>query len=242
MRIPLLLIVLFATTPAFADWGLKIDLERQIREKVAEVDNAICNLNEKVASLQRRIEDLEKRLPQPTPAEAKPKNQFRAQGVDEKPQEECKDGWKIVCYTRAKGCDHCDRVKEDGIQESAEKSGWKWQNVEDDGLVPRFVFVYCKDGGCQRILEHRGYFISNDRKVRRGAFFDLMSEALKLKENRESFTSWTFERPDGYRSGWTYPGDIRAHLLDDHGLASVNGMTKEECEQLHDNLHNAGGK
>lgn len=36
---------------------------------------------------------------------------------------------------------------------------------------------------------------------------------------------------------WTYPGEIRQHLESGHGV-DASGMTQEQAEALHDELHN----
>lgn len=36
---------------------------------------------------------------------------------------------------------------------------------------------------------------------------------------------------------WTYPGEIRSHLANDHGISAA-GMSTAQAEELHDQLHN----
>ena len=48
----------------------------------------------------------------------------------------------------------------------------------------------------------------------------------------------TYTQPDGYKSQWTYPGDIATHAATVHGI-SVAGKSKEQLEREHDAAHNA---
>lgn len=41
------------------------------------------------------------------------------------------------------------------------------------------------------------------------------------------------------RSHWSYPGEIRSHLATDHGV-DATGMTRDQAESLHDQLHESG--
>jgi len=48
----------------------------------------------------------------------------------------------------------------------------------------------------------------------------------------------THSQPDGYKSQWTYPGDIATHVSTVHGISTA-GKTKEQLEREHDAAHNA---
>lgn len=41
----------------------------------------------------------------------------------------------------------------------------------------------------------------------------------------------------GYRPGWTWPGDLRQHLLSTHGVSEAGELTQDQAEALHDALH-----
>ena len=44
-------------------------------------------------------------------------------------------------------------------------------------------------------------------------------------------------QPSRSRSHWTYPGDIKSHLASGHGNVNTAGMTRDQMESLHDDLH-----
>lgn len=50
-------------------------------------------------------------------------------------------------------------------------------------------------------------------------------------------TNGTYYQADGYRSQWTYPGDIASHAASVHGISTA-GKTKEQLEREHDAAHN----
>jgi hypothetical protein len=41
-----------------------------------------------------------------------------------------------------------------------------------------------------------------------------------------------------YSPSWSYPGEIRHHLQQSHGVSEAGSLTREQAEQLHDALHN----
>lgn len=41
----------------------------------------------------------------------------------------------------------------------------------------------------------------------------------------------------GYRSRWTWPGDLRRHLMSTHGVSEANQLSQDQAEALHDALH-----
>jgi len=43
---------------------------------------------------------------------------------------------------------------------------------------------------------------------------------------------------DAYTPGWTWPGDLKRHLLTTHGVHEAAGLTQDQAEQVHDALHN----
>jgi len=43
----------------------------------------------------------------------------------------------------------------------------------------------------------------------------------------------TYNQPDSYTSGMTYPGDIATHMANEHGISTA-GMTKEQAERIYD--------
>jgi hypothetical protein len=55
---------------------------------------------------------------------------------------------------------------------------------------------------------------------------------------KELVASGIYTQPDGYKSQWTYPGDIATHAATVHGI-SVAGKSKEQLEREHDAAHNA---
>jgi hypothetical protein len=227
MRSLFVLLTLFCSQSLAVDWGMKLDIEKLVQQKVDEVDNSICNLNEKIDSLLKRIEQLEKQLPQP--------NAFREQGLpkaEKKSEPEKKAKSKITVYTlfpdKATGkssCLWCDRLRADKLKEAYEKQGWEWIEIESQsGTVPRFE-VCVKD----KCYIKSGYFAGEP--AQRIAAFHAFIKSLLEQE-------WTYDKPDNYKSGWNYPGDIREHLQGPPHYADVAGLTKEQCEQLHDRLHN----
>jgi hypothetical protein len=48
----------------------------------------------------------------------------------------------------------------------------------------------------------------------------------------------THSQPDGYKSQWSYPGDIVKHVSTVHGISTA-GKSKEQLEREHDAAHNA---
>lgn len=40
-----------------------------------------------------------------------------------------------------------------------------------------------------------------------------------------------------YSPSWSYPGEIRHHLQQSHGVSEAGSLTREQAEQLHDALH-----
>lgn len=220
MRSLAVLLMLVCSQSLAVDWGMKLDLEKLVQQKVDEVDNSICNLNQKVESLLKRIEQLEKQLPQP--------NAFREQGLpkaEKKQEPEQKTKSKITVYTKKEGCIWCDRLKSDKLKEAYEKQGWEWIEIESQsGSVPRFE-ICVKD----KCYVKNGYF-KGEPPQRIAAFHAFIKSLLEQE--------WTYDKADGYKSGWTYPGDIREHLQGPPHFADVAGLTKEQCEQLHDRLHN----
>lgn len=45
-----------------------------------------------------------------------------------------------------------------------------------------------------------------------------------------------------YRARWTWPGDLRTHLLRTHGIGNAMSMTQDQAEALHDQLHERSHK
>lgn len=41
----------------------------------------------------------------------------------------------------------------------------------------------------------------------------------------------------GYQPGWTWPGDLRRHLQQTHGISEAGQLTQDQAEALHDKLH-----
>lgn len=41
----------------------------------------------------------------------------------------------------------------------------------------------------------------------------------------------------GYQSRWTWPGDLRHHLQQTHGVGEAGRLTQDQAEALHDALH-----
>ena len=41
----------------------------------------------------------------------------------------------------------------------------------------------------------------------------------------------------GYQAQWTWPGDLREHLLTTHGVGEAPQLTQDQAEALHDALH-----
>ena len=63
-------------------------------------------------------------------------------------------------------------------------------------------------------------------------------EVVVTKTQPKLLQNGTHSQPDGYRSQWTYPGDIATHVSTVHGI-SVAGKSKEQLEREHDAAHNA---
>ena len=66
----------------------------------------------------------------------------------------------------------------------------------------------------------------------------LQALIVKPKESPKPAASGTYSQPDGYKSQWSYPGDIVTHVSTVHGI-SVAGKSKEQLEREHDAAHNA---
>lgn len=41
----------------------------------------------------------------------------------------------------------------------------------------------------------------------------------------------------GYKAQWTWPGDLRQHLKQTHGVSEAGQLTQDQAEALHDALH-----
>jgi hypothetical protein len=63
-------------------------------------------------------------------------------------------------------------------------------------------------------------------------------EVVVTKTQPKLLQNGTHSQPDGYKSQWTYPGDIATHVSTVHGI-SVAGKSKEQLEREHDAAHNA---
>jgi hypothetical protein len=63
-------------------------------------------------------------------------------------------------------------------------------------------------------------------------------DVVVIKTQPNLLQNGTYSQPDGYRSQWTYPGDIVTHVSTVHGI-SVAGKSKEQLEREHDAAHNA---
>jgi hypothetical protein len=63
-------------------------------------------------------------------------------------------------------------------------------------------------------------------------------EVVVTKTQPNLLQNGTYSQTDGYRSQWTYPGDIVTHVSTVHGI-SVAGKSKEQLEREHDAAHNA---
>lgn len=61
---------------------------------------------------------------------------------------------------------------------------------------------------------------------------------VKPEPTKASVSNGTYSQPDGYKSQWTYPGDIATHVSTVHGISTA-GKTKEQLEREHDAAHNA---
>jgi hypothetical protein len=63
-------------------------------------------------------------------------------------------------------------------------------------------------------------------------------EVVVTKAQPNLLQNGTHSQPDGYRSQWTYPGDIVTHVSTVHGIPTA-GKSKEQLEREHDAAHNA---
>jgi hypothetical protein len=63
-------------------------------------------------------------------------------------------------------------------------------------------------------------------------------DVVVIKAQPNLLQNGTYSQPDGYKSQWTYPGDIATHVSTVHGI-SVAGKSKEQLEREHDAAHNA---
>jgi hypothetical protein len=63
-------------------------------------------------------------------------------------------------------------------------------------------------------------------------------DVVVTKTQSKLLQNGTHSQPDGYKSQWTYPGDIVTHVSTVHGI-SVAGKSKEQLEREHDAVHNA---
>jgi hypothetical protein len=63
-------------------------------------------------------------------------------------------------------------------------------------------------------------------------------EVVVTKTQPKLLQNGTHSQPDGYRSQWTYPGDIVTHVSTVHGIPTA-GKSKEQLEREHDAAHNA---
>lgn len=61
---------------------------------------------------------------------------------------------------------------------------------------------------------------------------------VKVETPRVSVAVGGYSQPDGYKSQWTYPGDIATHVSTVHGISAA-GKSKEQLEKEHDAAHNA---
>lgn len=61
--------------------------------------------------------------------------------------------------------------------------------------------------------------------------------ASVVKQSGSVVSNGTYSQADGYRSQWTYPGDIASHVATVHGISTA-GKTKEQLEREHDAAHN----
>ena len=43
---------------------------------------------------------------------------------------------------------------------------------------------------------------------------------------------------NNYTPSWTYPGEIRRHLMSTHGIAEAGSLSQDDAERVHDALHN----
>ena len=50
-------------------------------------------------------------------------------------------------------------------------------------------------------------------------------------------TDVTSAQPPQQRGHWSYPGSISNHLRQGHGVTNTQGMSLEQMETMHDNLH-----
>jgi hypothetical protein len=64
-----------------------------------------------------------------------------------------------------------------------------------------------------------------------------VAPVVKVETPRVSVAVGGYSQPDGYKSQWTYPGDIATHVNTVHGI-SVAGKSKEQLEREHDAAHN----
>lgn len=234
MRIVAVLLAFLFADACYAQLTMKTaeDALRRLRQAEDAIDaqgNDLCNFVARLESLENRLKQLESVKPQPTPS--KPNFPERLGP----PEEEDVETPKITCYTRRSGCEWCDKVKADGLKAIYEKAGWKWEDKETgEGMVPRFVV--CVKGRC---YSRDGYF-PGDGAARKRAFHDWMKQILRMDfTGTKPKTPWTYDQPDNYASRWTYPGDIREHLAGEPHYAGSIGLTKEQCEELHDRMHDA---
>jgi hypothetical protein len=63
-------------------------------------------------------------------------------------------------------------------------------------------------------------------------------EVVVTKTQPKLLQNGTHSQPDGYRSQWSYPGDIVTHVSTVHGISTA-GKSKEQLEREHDAAHNA---
>jgi hypothetical protein len=63
-------------------------------------------------------------------------------------------------------------------------------------------------------------------------------DVVVTKTQPKLLQNGTHSQPDGYKSQWTYPGDIVTHVSTVHGI-STEGKSKEQLEREHDAAHNA---
>jgi hypothetical protein len=65
----------------------------------------------------------------------------------------------------------------------------------------------------------------------------VVTKSAPVVSNSGPVTNGTYYQADGYRSQWTYPGDIASHAASVHGISTA-GKTKEQLEREHDMAHN----
>jgi hypothetical protein len=63
-------------------------------------------------------------------------------------------------------------------------------------------------------------------------------DVVVTKTQPKLLQNGTYSQPDGYKSQWTYPGDIVTHVSTVHGISTA-GKSKEQLEREHDAAHNA---